>query len=89
MQKETWCTSSVRVMDLAISPDLSRLVVIGMYQPPQNEIGSPSGLDPSSGGVSMPPALPQPAPLPPSIPLPLQHTGRMMVYDYATRRIEA
>jgi hypothetical protein len=98
-------------MDLAISPDLSRLVAVGMHQlPPMatgNETGLHSARDPSSGDVSTPPALP-PAPLIPPPQQPHDHHDasgaagaaagtnprenaehRMIVYDYATGRVES
>jgi WD repeat-containing protein 26 len=89
-QVDTWGNTPIRVTDLAVSPDLSRLVVVGMHnqppQPPVNELGHQR--DHHHGGETA-----TPPPVPPANATPTNGEAvseyRMIIYDLGTKQVES
>ncbi|EKM55055.1 uncharacterized protein PHACADRAFT_94848 [Phanerochaete carnosa HHB-10118-sp] len=85
-QRDTWGRTPIRVTDLAITPDFSKLVAIGMYDtplplPPAGGVAPTS--DGASGGTATPPAG-STAPTPANRPT----ENRIIVYDLLTKQLE-
>lgn len=83
-QRDTWGRTPIRVTDLAITPDFTKLVAIGMYDslspPPAS---GPAASDAASGGTATPPTVPSAAAAGsrPS-------ENRIIVYDLLTKQLE-
>ncbi|PSR81506.1 hypothetical protein PHLCEN_2v6364 [Hermanssonia centrifuga] len=80
-QRDTWGRTPIRVTDLAITPDFTKLVAVGMYDLPSP---IPQSNAPSAEGVT-PPAASGAAHANNSPPTEF----RMIVYDLATKQLEA
>ena len=84
-QRDSWGRTPIRVTDLAITPDFTKLVAIGMYDSPTPTPvmgnGQPAS-DSSSGGTATPPAGPA---APPSH---KTAENRIIVYDLLTKQLE-
>jgi WD repeat-containing protein 26 len=75
-QRDTWGTTAIRVTDLAVTPDLTRVVAVGMYHQPVPPANPHNGPDPGTGAASGFSGAPQ-------------RQTRMIVYDMATKQPEA
>lgn len=74
-QRDSWGRTPIRVTDLAITPDFTRLVAIGMYDapaPPASTTPPEAGTPPVGGAVPMHGSRPS------------EH--RVIVYDLATKQ---
>jgi hypothetical protein len=77
-QRDSWGTTAIRVTDLAVTPDLTRVVALGMYfhlaaATPVAEhsgSGSPPVGTPAAGGTVV-------------------KENKMIIYDFATKQVEA
>lgn len=74
-QRDSWGRTPIRVTDLAITPDFTRLVAIGMYDAPAPpaSITPPEAATPPAGGAA-----------PASGSRPSEH--EVIVYDLATKQ---
>ncbi|KAL0577932.1 hypothetical protein V5O48_004039 [Marasmius crinis-equi] len=76
----SWGTTAIRVTDLAITPDLTRVVTIGMNQighyDSTSRRGNP-GTQPNSQAGGNPPATG------------VKTENRMVIYDYSSREVES
>ncbi|KAF8350519.1 WD40 repeat-like protein [Amanita rubescens] len=85
--KESWGTTATRVTDLAITPDLTRLVTIGMHHQSSSEPSPPSRTPPGdhqmyAGGAATAAAS--------SMTPPNRNTNnRLIVYDLASKQVIA
>ncbi|GJE96447.1 WD40 repeat domain-containing protein [Phanerochaete sordida] len=85
-QRDTWGRTPIRVTDLAITPDFSKLVAIGMYDAPLSlppTGGAIAASDVASGGTATPPTG-STAPAPANRPA----ENRIIVYDLLTKQLE-
>ncbi|KDQ33398.1 hypothetical protein PLEOSDRAFT_1073660 [Pleurotus ostreatus PC15] len=84
-QRDSWGTTAIRVTDLAVTPDFTRLVTIGMdYVPPHSVTvidANPRGSMAGSHGGEAPMGTPQSVPKKPD--------NRMVIYDLATKQAES
>ena len=79
-QRDNWGATPIRVTDLVVTPDQTRVIALGMYIHPITAANTPgaggdhgaSGTPPSSnaGGVTL-------------------KENKMIVYDFVTKQIEA
>ncbi|EIN07189.1 WD40 repeat-like protein [Punctularia strigosozonata HHB-11173 SS5] len=76
-QRDNWGTTAIRVTDLAVTPDLTRVVAVGMYHVPTVPNPGPhNGADSGTGAAAGTPGV-------------SQRETRMIVYDLATKQPEA
>ncbi|KAG5220488.1 WD repeat-containing protein [Salix suchowensis] len=84
-QRDSWGTTAIRVTDLAVTPDFTRLVTIGMdYVPPHSVTvidANPRVSLAGSYGGEAPMGTPQSVPKKPD--------NRMVIYDLATKQAES
>lgn len=84
-QRDSWGTTAIRVTDLAVTPDFTRLVTIGMdYVPPHSVTvidANPRASMAGSHGGEAPMGTPQSVPKKPD--------NRMVIYDLATKQAES
>ncbi|KAF4576667.1 hypothetical protein EYR40_000914 [Pleurotus pulmonarius] len=84
-QRDSWGTTAIRVTDLAVTPDFTRLVTIGMdYVPPHSVTvidANPRASMAGSHGGEAPLSTPQNVPKKPD--------NRMVIYDLATKQAES
>lgn len=76
MRNELWLKTSVRITDLAVAPDLSRLVVVGLEPLPL-----PAAKPATDGQVAAGSSQQQP--------MPSVAEYRLIIYDFSTRVQEA
>jgi len=85
--KESWGTTATRVTDLAITPDFTRLVTIGMHHQSPSEPSPPSRTPPGdhqmyAGGAAAAAAS--------SLTPPNRNTNnRLIVYDLSSKQVIA
>lgn len=76
MRNELWLKTSVRITDLAVAPDLSRLVVVGL-EPLPLPAAKPATDGQAAAGSSQ------------QQPMPSVAEYRLIIYDFSTRVQEA
>lgn len=79
-QRDTWGTIAIRVIDLAITPDSSRLIAVGMHELPPSPVAearAQSGDAPPAGGNGAAAIITQNA------------ENRILIYDLATKQLES
>ena len=84
-QRDTWGTTSIRVTDLAVTPDFTRLVAVGMHQLPPAPSVTVIDLNQQRGQTGE-------AATPPTggnQPQAKDTENRMIIYDLATKQIES
>ncbi|KZT26589.1 WD40 repeat-like protein [Neolentinus lepideus HHB14362 ss-1] len=84
-RRDTWGTTSIRVTDLAVTPDFSRVVAVGMHYLAPSAAGSTTGsgrsesiTPPTGGGGARPNNTAS-----------RESENRMLIYDLATKQTEA
>lgn len=77
--RDSWGTTAIRITDLTVTPDVTRVVAVGMnYQAPASTgADGRSALSASPGNASAS-----------SINLPRKVDNRMIVYDLASKHVE-
>ena len=83
-QRDTWGRSPIRVTDLAVTPDFTKLVAIGMYDSLTPPAGNgPAPAEASTGGTATPPT---------GASAPANGNrlseNRIIVYDLVTKQLE-
>ncbi|TFK54698.1 WD40 repeat-like protein [Heliocybe sulcata] len=83
-RRDTWGATSIRVTDLAVTPDFSRVVAVGMHYSAPSAPGSTTGpgrsesiTPPTGGGGARPNTASR------------ESENRMIIYDLATKQTEA
>lgn len=84
--KESWGTTATRVTDLAITPDFTRLVTIGMHHQQPSESSPPARTPPGDHQVYAGGAAAAGSPMTPAI---RNANNRLIVYDLASKQVIA
>jgi len=79
-EADVWLTTSIRVTDLAIAPDFSRVVIIGLERLPPPVVPKPPSVHESQAASGSSTGITPARDL---------KENRLVIYDYATRRQEA
>ena len=71
-QRDAWAQCPIRVTDLTVTPDLSRLIAVGMYDTPPTLPG-PTQIHPENGSAAVKSRTSE---------------SRMIIYDLSTKQPE-
>jgi hypothetical protein len=85
--RDTWPTTAIRITDLAVTPDLSRLVAVGMQDLPP--VLAVSDLNPPRDHNGEAASTPVPSGSPPSANGARGSENRMIIYDLATKETQS
>ncbi len=77
-EADVWLSTSIRVTDLAIAPDFSRVVIIGLEQLPPPMVPKPPSVHESQAASGSSTDI-----------TPVRYQNCLVIYDYATRKQEA